>query len=103
MAIDEAQRAAWLKELNRLQEALDREPEPGEDPDAYSESVEASLRASGDPVLAAAMRILDHFGIWYDPPLSPETALDFVLLVRGEEVPSYWRRVREAQEAARAD
>jgi len=38
---------------------------------------------AADPVLAGAARLIDHYGAWYDPVLSPEGAIEVARLVLG--------------------
>lgn len=35
----------------------------------------------GDPVLRGVIALVDEFGAWYDPVLSPETAVQMVELI----------------------
>ena len=44
--------------------------------------------STDDPVLLGALRIIDYWGWYQDPVLSPDTLLELVELARGESTGS---------------
>lgn len=49
-------------------------------------SVQKVADATDDPILAAAMRLIDAFGWYDDPVLTPDTVLDIAEIVMADKI-----------------